>query len=95
MSLKQRVGKLENYEEARNPKEPIYIILCFEGKEPTEEEIEAAKKKFWEEHPDHKDNVIVLNFKHLREERIKRGVLSSVKQTNNKGNKDTEEADVS
>ncbi len=70
MSLKKRVGKLENYEEARNPKEPIYIILCFEGKGPTEEEIEAAKKKFWEEHPDHKDNVIVLNFKHLREKRI-------------------------
>ena len=46
------------------------MYTCFEGKEPTEEEIEAAKKKFWEEHPEHKDNVIVLNFKHLREERI-------------------------
>ena len=71
MSLKQRVGKLENYEESRNPKEPIYIILARESnRKPTEEEIEAAKKKFWGEHPGHKDNVIVLNFKHLREERI-------------------------
>ena len=32
-------------------------------------EVKAAKKKFLEEHPGHKSH-IVLDFRHLREERI-------------------------
>ena len=70
MSIERRLEKLENYEESINP-ESLYILkLQYDGgPEPTEEEIEAAKAKFLEEHPSHQGH-IVLNFLHLCEERI-------------------------
>ena len=67
MSMKKRVERLEDYAESRNPKEEHLIIFrsCC-GPEPTEEEIEAAKKKFLEEHPNHR-GVIMLNLLHLHD----------------------------
>jgi len=70
MSIEKRIEKLENHEESINP-ESIYILKVQHdgGRDPTDEEIEAAKKKFLEEHPGHQGH-IVLNFLHLCEERI-------------------------
>jgi hypothetical protein len=60
--MKKRVERLEDYAESRNPKEgPLIIFMSCCGPEPTEEEIEAAKKKFLEEHPNHR-GIIMLNF---------------------------------
>ncbi len=64
MSMKKRVERLEDYAESRNPKEEHLIIFrsCC-GPDPTEEEIEAAKKKFLEECPGH-HGPIMLTFKY-------------------------------
>ncbi|MCX6009207.1 MAG: hypothetical protein NTW48_04110 [Chloroflexi bacterium] len=53
--------------ERKNPEGIKLIIfkLCCDGvREPNEDEIEAAKKKFLDEHPGH-HGPIVLNFLHL------------------------------
>lgn len=70
MSIERRIERLENHEEAINP-ESLYIVkVQYDGgPEPTEEEIEVAKAKFLEEHPGHQGH-IVLDFLHLREERM-------------------------
>ena len=70
MSMERRIEKLENYEESINPEKLTILKLQYDGvRDPTDEEIEAATKKFLEEHPGHKGH-IVLNFLHLCEERI-------------------------
>jgi hypothetical protein len=67
MTIERRIGKLENLEESRNPTKFIILRVLYEGdRKPTEEEVEAAKKKFLEEHPGHQ-GFIVLDFKHLGE----------------------------
>lgn len=64
MSMERRIERLENYEEAINPENLTILKLQYDGgPEPTEEEIEAAKKKFLEEHPNHR-GIIMLNFLH-------------------------------
>lgn len=43
------------------------LKVCTDGiRKPTEEEVEAAKTKSLEEHPNHK-GIIVLDFQHLDE----------------------------
>lgn len=69
MSIERRLEKLEDYEEAINPENLIILKVQYDEPKPTEEEVEAAKKKFLEEHPGHQGH-IVLDFRHLREERI-------------------------
>jgi len=69
MSIEKRIEKLENHEESINPENIIILKVQYGVREPTEEEIEATKKKFLEEHPGHHGH-IVLNFLHLCEERI-------------------------
>ena len=67
MSMERRIERLENYEEAINPENLTILKLQYDGgPEPTGEEIEAAKKKFLEEHPGHQGH-IVLNFLHLHD----------------------------
>jgi len=69
-NIEQRIEKLENYEEATNPEKLTIFKVQYDGvRDPTDEEIEAAKVKFLEEHPDHQ-GLIVLDFLHLCEERI-------------------------
>lgn len=65
MSIEKRIEKLEDYAESRHPKNPrvMLIIKSCCGADPTDEEIEAAKKKFLEEHPNHR-GIIMLNFLH-------------------------------
>jgi len=64
MSMERRIEKLENYEESINP-EKLTLIKLYDGDpQPTHEEVEAAKKKFLEEHPGHQGH-IVLNFLYL------------------------------
>jgi hypothetical protein len=60
MSIERRIEKLENREEAMNTHTILKVVSDGEP-EPTEEEVEAAKKKFLEEHPGHQ-GLIVLNF---------------------------------
>lgn len=60
MSMERRIEKLENREEAMNTQTILKVVSDGEP-EPTEEEVEAAKKKFLDEHPGHQ-GLIVLNF---------------------------------
>jgi hypothetical protein len=70
MSIERRLEKLENFEEAINPEKLIILKVQYDGvRDPTDEEIEAAKKKFLEEYPGHQGHIL-LNFLHLCEERI-------------------------
>ena len=50
MSIKERINKLEKYRE-NEPDEVTIMYLCYGVPDPTEEQIEAAKVKFLEEHP--------------------------------------------
>jgi len=69
-NIEKRIEKLENHEEAISPKNIIIFKLCYGGLKPTEEEVEAATKKFQEEHPGYRGH-IVLDFMHLHfKERI-------------------------
>jgi hypothetical protein len=64
-NLETRIEKLENYQESINPEKLTILKLCYERvRNPTDEEVEAAKKKFMESHPGHQGH-IVLNFLHL------------------------------
>lgn len=66
MSMEKRIEKLESEVEAIHPENPLVKLIIIQsccGPDPTEEEIEAAKKKFLEEHPNHR-GVIMLNFLH-------------------------------
>ncbi len=70
MSIERRIEKLENFEEEKNPETITILKVQYDGvRDPTPEEIEAAEKKFLEEHPGHQGHIL-LNFLHLSEERI-------------------------
>ncbi|HEY87925.1 MAG TPA: hypothetical protein G4O06_07890 [Dehalococcoidia bacterium] len=67
-NLETRIEKLESQTEVRHPEKLIIFKLQYDGvRDPTDEEIEAAKKKFLKEHPGYKGH-IVLDFKHLGED---------------------------
>ena len=69
MSIERRLEKLEDYEERKDQGGKVHTILkvCTDGvRKPTEEEVEAVKTKFLEEHPNHK-RIMVLDFQHLDE----------------------------
>ncbi len=67
-NIEKRIEKLESHQEAIHPERRIIFYNHYDGDRfPTDEEIDAATKKFLEEHPDHQ-GIICLDFLPLDED---------------------------